>query len=121
MGLGFLLFARIVQAIGASMFMATGFGIISEIFPVESRARALSISAMFVSVGSIAGPALGGLILQVASWNYIFWINVPIGILAWIFGNHALPKETTSGKWSDIYFKGGILDDSCCYFTFSVA
>lgn len=54
------------------MFMATGFGIISEIFPVESRARALSISAMFVSVGSIAGPALGGLILQVASWNYIF-------------------------------------------------
>ena len=90
LGLGFLLFARIVQAIGASMFMATGFGIISEIFPVESRARALSISAMFVSVGSIAGPALGGLILQVASWNYIFWINVPIGILAWIFGNHAL-------------------------------
>lgn len=68
------------------MFMATGFGIISEIFPVESRARALSISAMFVSVGSIAGPALGGLILQVASWNYIFWINVPIGILAWILG-----------------------------------
>ena len=91
------------------MFMATGFGIISEIFPVESRARALSISAMFVSVGSIAGPALGGLILQVASWNYIFWINVPIGILAWIFGNHALPKETTSGKWSDIDFKGGTL------------
>ncbi len=61
-GLGFLLFARVIQAIGASMFMATGFGIISEIFPPESRARALSISAMFVSVGSIAGPALGGLI-----------------------------------------------------------
>ncbi|MBS7066681.1 MAG: MFS transporter [Lactococcus lactis] len=108
-GLGFLLFARVIQAIGASMFMATGFGIISEIFPPESRARALSISAMFVSVGSIAGPALGGLILQVASWNYIFWINVPIGILAWIFGNHALPKEKTSGKWSDIDFKGGTL------------
>lgn len=107
-GLGFLLFARVVQAIGAAMYMATGFGIISEIFPVASRARALSISAMFVSVGSIAGPALGGLILQVASWNYIFWINVPIGIVAWIFGSRALPKETSHGKLSDVDFAGGL-------------
>ncbi|WP_276872196.1 MFS transporter [Lactococcus taiwanensis] len=105
-GLGFLLFARIVQAIGAAMFMATGFGIISEIFPPERRARALAISAMFVSVGSIAGPALGGLILQVASWNYIFWINVPIGIIAWIFGSRALPKESPEGKWSDMDVTG---------------
>lgn len=106
-GLGFLLFARVIQAIGGAMFMATGFGIISEIFPAESRARALSISAMFVSVGSIAGPALGGLILQVASWNYIFWINVPIGIVAWIFGSKALPTEKTHGKWSDVDVAGG--------------
>lgn len=106
-GLGFLLFARVVQAIGGAMFMATGFGIISEIFPVESRARALSISSMFVSIGSIAGPALGGLILQIASWNYIFWINVPIGIIAWIFGSRALPKEMGHGKVSDVDFKGG--------------
>jgi MFS family permease len=50
---------------------------------------------------------LGGLILQVASWNYIFWINVPIGILAWIFGSRALPKEKGRGKISDVDFKGG--------------
>lgn len=77
-GLPFLLFARVIQAVGGSMFMATSFGIVAQIFPVESRAKALSINSMFVSVGSIAGPALGGLILQFASWSYIFWINVPI-------------------------------------------
>lgn len=108
LGLPFLLFMRILQAVGASMFMATSFGIIAEIYPSESRARALSISSMFVSLGSIAGPALGGLILQIASWNYIFWINVPIGIAAWIFGNRALPKEKKQGSISDVDLLGGV-------------
>jgi MFS family permease len=62
---------------------------------------------MFVSVGSIAGPALGGLILQITSWNYIFWINVPIGIIAWIYGNKALPKDEAHGHWKDIDLFGG--------------
>lgn len=106
-GLSGLLIARVIQAIGASMMMATSFGIVAQIFPPESRARALSINSMFVSVGSIAGPALGGLILQVASWNYIFWINVPIGIIAWIFGNRALPMDKGQGKLSDVDLAGG--------------
>lgn len=109
MGLPFLLFARVVQAVGASMMMATSFGIIAQIFPAENRARALAINSMFVSVGSIAGPALGGLILQVASWNYIFFINVPIGIIAWIFGNRALPNDRGQGQISDVDLKGGSL------------
>lgn len=109
MGLAFLLVARVIQAIGASMMMATSFGIIAQIFPAENRARALAINTMFVSVGSIAGPALGGVILQIASWNYIFWINVPIGILAWIFGNRALPTRNGQGQLSDIDLKGGAL------------
>ncbi|MDT2574313.1 MFS transporter [Lactococcus petauri] len=108
LGLPFLLFARVVQAIGASMFMATSFGIVAQVFPVESRARAMSITSMFVSVGSIAGPALGGLILQVASWNYIFWINVPIGILAWIFGSRALPEDEGQGSIKEVDLSGGL-------------
>lgn len=108
-GLPFLLFARIIQAIGASMMMATSFGIVSQIFPAESRAKALSVVSMFVSAGSIAGPAIGGVILQVSSWNYIFWINVPIGIAAWIFGNRALPTTNGHGKLSDMDLKGGSL------------
>lgn len=109
LGLPFLLLARVIQAVGASMFMATGFGIISEIFPIENRAKALSISSMFVSVGSITGPALGGLILQFTSWNYIFWINVPIGILAWVVGRKALPDNKGKGNVKDIDLKGSFL------------
>lgn len=107
-GLTILLIARVVQALGASMMMATSFGLVAQIFPIETRARALSINAMFVSVGAIAGPALGGLILQIASWNYIFWINVPIGIVAWIYGNRALPKDESHGSIKDIDLIGGL-------------
>lgn len=109
LGLKFLIFSRIVQAVGAAMMMSTSFGIIAQIFPKENQARAMAVISMFVSIGSIAGPALGGFILQIVSWNYIFFINVPIGIGAWIFGIHELPKDKVQGKWSDLDFRGGFL------------
>lgn len=93
--LAFLLFARVVQAIGASMTMATNTGIITEVFPMSERGRALGMIGAFVSLGSIAGPGLGGVILAHFSWPFIFWINVPVGILTMIAGEKVLPKDIT--------------------------
>ncbi|MBO0445832.1 MFS transporter [Enterococcus ureilyticus] len=101
--LSFLLFARIVQGIGSSMTMATNSGIITEVFPFKERGRALGSIGAFVSLGSIAGPGIGGLILSQFSWPYIFWINVPIGILTILIGEKFLPKDLTkSGKKVDL-------------------
>lgn len=98
----FLLFARVVQAIGASMTMATNTGIITEVFPLEERGRALGSIGAFVSLGAIAGPGLGGLILAQLSWQYIFWINVPVGIITMLIGEKFLPKDITkSGQKID--------------------
>ncbi|KAF1305404.1 MFS transporter [Enterococcus saccharolyticus] len=94
----FLLFARVVQAIGASMTMATNSGIITEVFPMNERGRALGSIGAFVSLGSIAGPGLGGIILSQFSWPYIFWINVPVGIITMIAGLKFLPKDITMTK-----------------------
>ncbi len=88
-----LLVARVIQAIGASMTMATNNGIITEIFPFEERGRALGLMGSFVSLGAIAGPGLGGIILAHFSWSYIFWINVPLGIVTILFGWYLLPKS----------------------------
>lgn len=96
--LGFLLFARVVQAIGASMTMATNTGIITEFFPMNERGRALGSIGAFVSLGAIAGPGLGGLILAQFSWSYIFWINVPVGIITMILSQRFLPKDITMSK-----------------------
>ncbi|HEX2986323.1 MAG TPA: MFS transporter [Caproiciproducens sp.] len=79
-----LIAARSVQAVGAAASMANSQGIITRTFPPEERGRALGINGAFVALGTLVGPALGGLIISFASWEYLFWVNVPIGIIAYI-------------------------------------
>lgn len=93
--LSFLLGARVVQSVGAAMTMATNNGIITEVFPFKERGRALGMIGSFVALGSIAGPGIGGLILAHLSWGYIFWINVPVGIIAILIGQRILPQDIT--------------------------
>jgi Arabinose efflux permease len=93
-----LLFGRTVQALGASMTMANNFGIATDIFPRTERGRALGLIGTFVSLGSIAGPGIGGVVVSALSWNYIFWINVPIGIIVMIIGQRVLPKDLFRAK-----------------------
>lgn len=88
-----LLIARVIQAIGASMTMANSQGIVTDIFPANERGKALGLVGTFVSLGSIAGPSLGGVILSALGWQYIFWVNIPIGLIAVIFGWKMLPKD----------------------------
>lgn len=103
-----LVTARVLQAIGAAAFMATSQGIITHVFPGSERGRALGISGTFVALGNLAGPPLGGFIISVLSWKYVFLINVPIGIFSFIMGLKILPKaESISKEKMDI--KGAIL------------
>lgn len=88
-----LVIARVIQAIGAAACMANNQGIITEVFPVTERGRALGLSGTFVALGSLVGPPLGGFILSISSWQYIFLINVPIGIIALFYTIKLLPKE----------------------------
>ncbi|KGK84248.1 MFS transporter [Clostridium sp. HMP27] len=103
-----LVVSRVVQAIGASATMATNQGIITHVFPAEERGRALGISGTFVALGTLVGPPLGGFIVSVASWQYIFLINVPIGILIFIFGMKFLPKSN-DGVNEKLDIKGAFL------------
>ena len=96
--LAFLLFARSIQAIGASMTMANSQGIVTEIFPPNERGKALGIIGTFVSLGSITGPSLGGIILSGLGWEYIFWLNIPIGLIAIPLAWRLLPADRTITK-----------------------
>jgi EmrB/QacA subfamily drug resistance transporter len=79
--IGWLVAARIVQAVGASMLMALGMAIVTEAFPPHERGKALGISGSMVSIGIVVGPVLGGLILGALSWHWIFFVNLPVGIV----------------------------------------
>ena len=81
-----LILSRILQAVGAAMLMATGMGIVANSFPIEQRGQALGISVVAVGLGNMGGPGLGGIILHYLTWHYIFFINIPVGLLAFVFG-----------------------------------
>ncbi|OFI06060.1 multidrug resistance protein Stp [Clostridium acetireducens DSM 10703] len=107
--LEFLVFSRVVQALGASMTMATNQGIITQVFPSNERGRALGISGVFVALGTMTGPPLGGLIISFFHWKYIFLINVPVGIITFIFSMKILPKnefqdEKMDSKGASLFF-----------------
>lgn len=87
-----LLLSRIVQAFGGALTLSNTYGIVTSTFDINRRGRAMGFVGTFVALGSVAGPALGGLILATGSWHDIFWINVPIGLIAIIIGAFALPK-----------------------------
>ena len=77
----FLIAARVVQGVGGAMLTANSMAIITEVFPGEERGKAMGFNSVTWGAGSVLGPVLGGFILAVASWRWIFFINLPIGIL----------------------------------------
>lgn len=100
--LGFLILSRCIQAVGAGATMANSQGIITQVFPAGERGRALGISGTAVALGTMVGPALGGIIIQFFRWHYIFLINVPIGIFAIIASAKLLPLSTKKAESLDI-------------------
>ncbi len=89
---------RVLQAIGAAMTMALGAAIVTEAFPPEERGRAMGLIGAIVSVGIVTGPTLGGLILGLLSWRWIFYVNLPVGILGTLLAYRFLPNFRPSGR-----------------------
>lgn len=103
-----LVVARVIQAIGAAATMANNHGIITQVFPQNERGRALGLLATFVALGAMTGPPLGGMIVSAISWEYIFLINVPIGIIVFILSMKIFPKSNLNSN-EKFDLKGALL------------
>jgi EmrB/QacA subfamily drug resistance transporter len=79
---GWLIAARAVQGVGAAMITAVALALLSANFPAELRGRAMGIFAGITGLAVLGGPVVGGAIAQGAAWQWIFWLNVPIGLAA---------------------------------------
>ncbi|MFG1945616.1 MFS transporter [Nonomuraea sp. NPDC048826] len=88
----FLVGMRVVQAVGAAMILANGTVIITEAFPPDRLSQGMGVYMGTLSVAQLAGPTLGGLIASTAGWQWIFWVNVPAGLLALTWGAITLRK-----------------------------
>ena len=80
-GAGWLIAARAGQGAGAALVMPLAMAILSAAFPKEERARALGIFSSVTGCALIVGPAIGGFITENLGWRWIFWINLPIGLI----------------------------------------
>jgi EmrB/QacA subfamily drug resistance transporter len=93
-----LIIARVFQAVGAAMIFALGFAITTEAFPPWERGKALGINGTVVSVGIILGPVLGGLLIDAASWRWIFLVNLPIGLVGIFTALRFVPNTKPAGQ-----------------------
>ncbi len=93
-----LVLFRALQGIGGAMLMAIGPAMITRAFPVGERGRALGLLGVVVAAGTSAGPALGGIITQVFSWRWIFYLNIPIGLIG-VIATLRLLTERMRPSW----------------------
>lgn len=82
-GISLLIF-RMVQGVGGALMVANSTAIVADAFPKKELGRALGINVMFISIGSVIGPILGGILASIG-WRSIFYINLPIGIFGTIW------------------------------------
>jgi EmrB/QacA subfamily drug resistance transporter len=88
-----LIALRVLQGLGGAMVQANSAGLVTQAFPSTQRGRALGLNSAVVSAGLLSGPVLGGFIIDWLGWHWVFFVNLPIGILATLFGLRQL-RET---------------------------
>ncbi|MFB7470905.1 MFS transporter [Kitasatospora sp. NPDC056184] len=91
-GLGTLIALRAVQAVGGAMMQANSVALVARGVPEHAMRRALGIQAAAQGLGLALGPSLGGLLVEQASWRWVFWINVPVALVGILAGWFLLPR-----------------------------
>ena len=95
---------RVIQGIGAGILAPLGFAITVLVFPPQERGRGLALIAVVALVSSALGPVLGGVLVEIASWHWIFLINIPFGILGVLLCWRWWPEtwDLTAGRQVDV-------------------
>jgi EmrB/QacA subfamily drug resistance transporter len=90
---GLLIAARTVQGLGAAILMPLSMTILTGAFPLEQRARVLGIYGGLAGLAVAGGPLIGGAVTEGLDWHWIFWCNVPIGVVAGALSLRLLPES----------------------------
>ncbi len=92
---------RALQGVGGALLMAVSPAMLTTAFPPRERGRALGLNAVIVATGVSVGPTLGGIINQRLTWRWIFYVNVPVGIIGVVVTTFFLLESSprARGRW----------------------
>ena len=120
-GIGWLIGFRALQGLGGSMMMPNTLSIISNVFRPEERGKAMGFWGGVSGLALAIGPSLGGVLVQASSWRWIFFINVPIGVVLLIAALRWVPESTDPVSVRQIDYPGvAVLTASLFCLTFAL-
>src|SRR5215470_16156150 len=102
LGAGWLIAGRALQGVGAALLMPIAMALLSAAFPPEERASALGIFGGVNGIALIIGPIIGGAVAEGLAWQWIFWINLPIGLSLIPLARRRVPESFGPGAGIDI-------------------
>ncbi len=95
-----LILARVVQGLGAAMMTPQTMAVITRIFPPQNRGAAMGLWGAVAGVASLVGPIVGGLLVDGLGWEWIFFVNVPVGVVAFVLAQRFVPRFERHGHAS---------------------
>ncbi|MCB0896214.1 MAG: DHA2 family efflux MFS transporter permease subunit, partial [Nocardioidaceae bacterium] len=112
---------RVLQGLGGGMLMPLGMTIMTKAAGPHRMGRLMAILGVPMLLGPILGPILGGWLLEVASWHWIFLINVPIGVVALVYAWRVLPKDSPQPSESFDFLGMALMSPGLALFLYGVS
>src|SRR4051812_40900881 len=106
---GSLIFFRVLQGFGGGMIMPVGMSLLTQTAGPQRVGRVMSVIGVPMLLGPILGPVIGGLIVDNASWRWIFYVNVPVGLVALALAWRILPRAAVAGRGAVLDVRGLLL------------
>lgn len=103
-----LIVFRMIQALGAGFIFSNSAAILTDAFPVTERGQALGINQISIVGGSVSGLVLGGFLTGLAGWRWIFFVNVPIGVIATLWSHYRLRELASLDAAQRIDWSGNV-------------
>lgn len=104
-----LVLARVLQGVGAGGMVSVSQAIIGDFVPPRERGRYQGYFSSMYALASVAGPVLGGWLTAYLSWHWVFWINLPLGLVAWWVIRRALAGMPTHRRAAQVDYTGAVL------------
>lgn len=104
-----LVIARVIQGIGAGGMVSVSQAILGDLVPPRERGRYQGYFSSMYAAASVAGPVLGGMLTEYLSWRWVFWLNLPLGLVAWWVSRTSLRGLTTPQRAAKVDYPGALL------------